>query len=72
MVHPVEKFGQVYVYDMCISFNHVPFALLYGIMRGSAGPESIAEFREKRVPYLFKDLGYGLLDKPIKHRGYSK
>jgi hypothetical protein len=33
-------------------------------MCGFARPESITEFRKDGLPYLFYDLGYGLLDKP--------
>ena len=67
MIDPVEKFGQVDIYNKPVAFDDVGLRLRHRLVSGAARPEAVAVLAECRVPLRLEPLQDRLLNHAIDH-----
>src|SRR5262252_7267298 len=69
MVDTIEEFFEIDIHHKFVAFGGIGLSLSYSLMGRATGPESVAVFRERRVPAALQDLQDRLLDQAIQYGG---
>src|SRR5215831_5131416 len=72
VIDPIEKFGQVKIYNKPIALDYVGLRLRHRLVGRAARPEAVAVLAECRVPPRLQPLQDRLLDHAIDHGWNAK